>query len=71
MLLCQELRPGKAAITDPDGISKSEVARVQAQARLLAAVLRRMRENLSALQNARQGLALTYSPATAAMYRRN
>jgi hypothetical protein len=70
-LLCDELRHQKTASVHKHDISKSDITRVRAQSRLLAAVLRRMRQNLSALQNALQGCALTYPPTTCAMHRRN
>ena len=70
-LLYQELRHQKPAVVFRDAILRSDAARVLVKARLLAAVLRRVRQNLLAVQNALQGSALIYPPAAATMHRRN
>jgi len=70
-LLYQELRHQKPAVVFRDAILRSDAARVLVKARLLAAVLRRVRQNLLAVQNALHGPALTYPPAAATMHRRN
>jgi hypothetical protein len=70
MLLRDELRHPKAASVNQHGISKVDATRVQAQVRLLAAVLRRMRQNVSALQNALHGCS-SYPAAAHVMQRRS
>jgi hypothetical protein len=74
--LCRELRALAAANVNPQGgwvleISRPNLTGVRAQARVLAAVLRKSRQNLSALQNALHGRALTYPAATGTAHGRN
>lgn len=73
--LCREVRALAAANADMRSewvheIARTKLTRVRAQARVLAAVLRKMRHNLSALENALHGRALTY-PVTGAVRGRN
>jgi hypothetical protein len=74
--LCRELRALAATNVNPRGgwvleISRPNLTGVRAQARVLAAVLRKSRQNLSALQNALNGRALTYPAATGTAYGKN